>query len=89
MRVWTFRLETDVAFRLIRDKQRRPWRIVKPRAEDPQAELIRRKGEEHKTAYLDHLLAEGRDVATIEIADRDEDWATSRQALRGSGSGCR
>src|SRR6266540_2430084 len=51
--------------------------IVKPRVEDPQAELIRRKGEEHERAYLAQLLAGGRDVVTIELADRDGggwDW---------------
>src|SRR3989442_6745451 len=52
-------------------------KIVKPRVEDPQAELIRRKGEEHERAYLAQLLAGGRDVVTIELADRDGggwDW---------------
>ncbi len=51
--------------------------IVKPRVEDPQAELIRRKGEEHERAYLAQLLAGGRDVVTIELADRNGggwDW---------------
>jgi len=51
--------------------------IVKPRVEDPQAELIRRKGEEHERAYLPQLLASVRDVVTIELADRDGggwDW---------------
>ncbi len=51
--------------------------LVKPRVEDPQAELIRRKGEEHERAYLAQLLASGRDVVAIELAERDGggwDW---------------
>ena len=41
--------------------------ILEPHVEDAQAELIRRKGEEHERAYLEQLLADGRDVVTIEI----------------------
>ena len=55
--------------------------LVKPRAEDPQAELIRRKGEQHERAYLEQLLADGRDVAQIEIAGRNGgDWDWERAA---------
>src|SRR5437588_5534091 len=45
--------------------------LVKPLVEDPQAELIRRKGEQHEQAYLEQLIAEGRDVVSIDIADWD------------------
>jgi len=38
---------------------------VKPVVENLQAELIRRKGEEHEDAYLQQLLDEGRDVVRI------------------------
>jgi predicted RecB family nuclease len=52
--------------------------IVKPDAEDTQAELIRRKGEEHERGYLAQLLADGRDLVTIEIADPDGEWDWER-----------
>ncbi|HMI99532.1 MAG TPA: TM0106 family RecB-like putative nuclease [Gaiellaceae bacterium] len=48
--------------------------IVKPQVEDAQAELIRRKGEEHERAYLDQLLADGRDVVTIELVGPNGEW---------------
>ncbi len=54
--------------------------IVKPRVEDAQAELIRRKGDEHERAYLAQLLADGRDVVTIEIAGSDGEWDWERAA---------
>ena len=37
----------------------------RPAAENPQAELVRRKGDEHEAAYLAELIAKGRDVVTI------------------------
>src|SRR5438132_14386715 len=54
--------------------------IVKPEVEDAQAELIRRKGEEHERAYLAQLLADGRDVVTIELAGPDGEWEWLRAA---------
>ena len=50
--------------------------LVRPHVEDAQAELIRRKGEEHERAYVQELLADGCDVVTIEIAgdDDERDW---------------
>src|SRR5438093_3118957 len=54
--------------------------IVKPRVEDAQAELIRRKGEEHERAYLAKLLSDGRDIVTIEIAGPDGEWDWERAA---------
>jgi predicted RecB family nuclease len=55
-------------------------KLVKPDVEDAQAELIRRKGEEHERAYLEELLADGRDFATIEIAGTDGEWDWERAA---------
>src|SRR3954468_16024546 len=42
---------------------------ARPDDENPQAELVRRKGEEHEAAHLARLRADGRDV--VEIAN---DW---------------
>ena len=39
--------------------------LERPTDENPQAELVKRKGEEHEAAYLATLLAEGREVVTI------------------------
>src|ERR1700694_1427443 len=54
--------------------------IVKPHVGDAQAELIRRKGEEHESAYLEQLLADGRDVVSIELAGPDGEWDWERAA---------
>ncbi|MEK6275829.1 MAG: TM0106 family RecB-like putative nuclease [Actinomycetota bacterium] len=54
--------------------------LVKPHVEDAQAALIRRKGDEHERAYLAQLLADGRDVVTIEIAGDDGEWDWERAA---------
>src|SRR5215207_2653771 len=45
--------------------------IAQPDVDDPQAELIRRKGEEHERAYLAQLRAEGKSVLVVESDDRD------------------
>ncbi len=42
--------------------------VVKPGMLDPQAELIKRKGDEHEAAYLDQLRADGREVVEIPFA---------------------
>jgi predicted RecB family nuclease len=52
--------------------------IDRPSADNRQAELIRRKGEEHEAAYLAALRAEGRDVLTIERGD--DAWDLERAA---------
>ena len=39
--------------------------LERPTDENPQADLVKRKGEEHEATYLARLLAEGREVATI------------------------
>jgi len=54
--------------------------IVRPHVEDAQAELIRRKGDEHEAAYLEQLLADGRDVVTIELAGPEGEWDWERAA---------
>ncbi len=54
--------------------------IVKPHVEDAQAQLIRRKGEEHERAYLAQLVADGRDVVTIELAGPNGEWDWERAA---------
>ncbi len=55
----------------------------RPEREDPQAELIRAKGDEHERRYLERLRDEGREVA--EIAS-DFDWqraaAETEKAMR-------
>jgi predicted RecB family nuclease len=47
--------------------------LVEPAAENPEAELIKRKGEEHEWAYLDRLCAAGRTVREISL-EPDHDW---------------
>ena len=39
--------------------------LERPADENPQADLVKRKGDEHEEAYLAALIAEGRDVVTI------------------------
>jgi predicted RecB family nuclease len=39
--------------------------LERPVDENPQADLVKRKGDEHEAAYLARLIAEGRDVVTI------------------------
>jgi uncharacterized protein len=52
--------------------------VVRPVRVDPQAELVRRKGEEHELAYLQRLRNEGRtiveplDSAATEVAIRED-----------------
>src|ERR687892_790459 len=48
-------------------------RLAKPAAENPEAELLKRKGEEHERAYLERLRAAGRTVAEISL-EPDLDW---------------
>jgi uncharacterized protein len=49
----------------------------KPEGVDPQVELIRAKGQEHESAYLEQLRTEGREVREIVLAG---DWATAAAA---------
>jgi predicted RecB family nuclease len=39
--------------------------LARPEDENPQADLVKRKGDEHETAYLGQLIADGLDVTTI------------------------
>ena len=39
--------------------------LERPADENPQADLVKRKGDEHEAAYLAALLADGREVVTI------------------------
>jgi predicted RecB family nuclease len=45
--------------------------IERPEAENLQADLVKRKGNEHEAAYLAELVAAGRDVVTIPFEDFD------------------
>jgi predicted RecB family nuclease len=47
-------------------------KIERPAADNVQAELIRRKGDDHEQAYLAALRAAGREVVTIERGE--DDW---------------
>ena len=47
--------------------------VVRPDVDDAQAELIRRKGEEHELAYLAELRARGLGIAEVEVGE-DFDW---------------
>lgn len=45
--------------------------LARPEVDDPQAELIRRKGDEHERAYLAQLRADGKSVLVVDTDDRD------------------
>src|SRR5215211_9105578 len=45
--------------------------LARPDADDPQAELIRRKGIAHEHAYLAQLRADGKSILQIDTDDRD------------------
>ncbi len=46
-------------------------KLVRPVAENPQADLVKRKGDEHEAAYLAQLLADGRTVTEIPFENLD------------------
>src|SRR5215207_3047719 len=58
-------------------------KLVRPDREDPQGDLIRRKGEEHEAAHLAALEAKGLNIARIEL---DGNWqaaaAATEEAMR-------
>jgi uncharacterized protein len=54
--------------------------IERPTDENPQAELVRRKGDEHEAAYLAELISAGREVVTIAFADFDFEGAARATA---------
>jgi uncharacterized protein len=45
--------------------------LARPGVDDPQAELIRRKGVEHERAYLALLRVAGRSILVVDSDDRD------------------
>jgi len=57
--------------------------LARPHRDDPQGDLIRRKGEEHEAAHLAALEADGLDIARIKL---DDNWeaaaAATEQAMR-------
>ncbi|MGH3129500.1 MAG: TM0106 family RecB-like putative nuclease [Gaiellaceae bacterium] len=52
--------------------------VARPAAANPQADLIKRKGDEHEASYLRSLLEAGKSVATIELGD--DAWDLERAA---------
>ena len=54
--------------------------LERPADENPQADLVKRKGDEHEAAYLAALLADGREVVTIA---NDWDLEVAARATRG------
>jgi uncharacterized protein len=59
--------------------------LEEPRLDDPSADLIRRKGDEHEARYLRRLRDEGREIATIDFRS-DFDW---ERAARETGDALR
>jgi uncharacterized protein len=51
--------------------------LERPDAENPQADLVKRKGDEHEKAYLAALEAAGREVVTIPFHDLDFERAAA------------
>jgi predicted RecB family nuclease len=47
--------------------------LPRPGADNPQAELVRRKGDEHERAYLAELRARGLSIIEVELGD-ELDW---------------
>ncbi len=54
--------------------------LERPVAENPQADLVKRKGDEHEAAYLAQLLADGRTVTEIPFENLDFDAAAQATA---------
>jgi len=52
--------------------------LARPALDDPQRELIARKGDEHEAQYLASLRADGKNIATIELGDGS--WDLERAA---------
>jgi len=55
------------------------WPRAHPQVADEQAELLRRKGEEHERAHLERLRAEGRAIVEIDLG---EPWDFEAAAVR-------
>jgi predicted RecB family nuclease len=56
-------------------------RLAKPQAENPEAALVKRKGEEHERAYLGRLRAQGKTVVEISL-EPDLDWERAARQTR-------
>jgi predicted RecB family nuclease len=58
--------------------------LIKPHRENPHADLIRRKGDEHEAAFLARLFADGRDITEIELGEDgfEEAALATEEALR-------
>jgi predicted RecB family nuclease len=57
--------------------------LERPADENPQADLVKRKGDEHEAAYLAQLAADGREVTTIRSnGDLDAAARATEEALR-------
>ncbi len=57
--------------------------IERPSVDNPQADLVRRKGEEHETAFLAELTTTGREVVTIPHDwDLDDAARATEEAIR-------
>jgi predicted RecB family nuclease len=54
--------------------------LTRPEIDDPQAELVRRKGEAHERAYLKQLRAAGKTILEIDTDDRDWERAARETA---------
>jgi predicted RecB family nuclease len=54
--------------------------LTRPEVDDPQADLVRRKGEAHERAYLEQLRAAGRTILEIDTDDRDWERAARETA---------
>jgi uncharacterized protein len=54
-------------------------KLVRNAADDPQAALIRHKGEEHEAAYLAGLEVDGREIVRVGL---DGDWEAAAQATK-------
>jgi uncharacterized protein len=52
--------------------------LVRPTLDDPQRELIARKGDEHEAQYLASLHAAGETIATVDLGD--DSWDFERGA---------
>ena len=58
---------------------------ARPDVDNPQADLIRRKGDEHEAAFLGKLREEGREIVEIELGDDggfEQAARTTEEALR-------
>src|SRR5215210_6791524 len=59
--------------------------LARPEIDDPQGDLIRRKGDEHEARYLDELRAGGKSIREIPF---DHDWdAAARETADAIGAG--